>query len=78
MMGLCFVVIGLLNASVLLSGNRHAVALSFQFIMLLLLMMVVYSGQHYFGAFQFYGGLFGGVVQGIGIFLTMRFRNANN
>lgn len=71
-MGGCFVIVGLLNVSVLLNSKGQFLPLSFLFIMLLMLLMGAVSGGYYFGSAQLYGGMFGLALQSVAIVLTVR------
>jgi len=73
-MGGCFVIVGLLNVSVLLNSKGEFLPISFLLVMLLMLLLGAVSGGYYFGNAQLYGGLFGLVLQGVALFLTIRSR----
>ena len=73
MMGWCFVVIGGLQISWLwpLKANQSP-SKGASVAMLALLSGVIYSGYAFFGPEQFYGGIFGFVVQGAAFYLSFR------
>lgn len=78
MMGISFVVIGLLNASSLrkLTATEYPPLLSI-FAMLLYLAGVIFVGHEYNQSMQFYGGIFGAILTLICLFLTVKGRNAS-
>lgn len=73
MMGASFIVIGILNVSMLrnLPTSNKLPVLSIV-AMLFYLFCVIYVGYEYNQAFQFYGGLFGSVLTVLCLVLTMK------
>jgi len=73
MMGIAFIVIGLLNFSILRQMGKDAFPPIFPLLaMLLYLLCVVYAGHQFEQAPQFYGGLFGLLLTLICLVLSLR------
>lgn len=71
MMGVCFVIIGLLNLAMMAQVPKSAYPpKSMTAIMFLLMATVTYTGIHFFEAMQFYGGIFGMLILGIVLVLS--------
>lgn len=77
MMGVSFIVIGLLNISTLknLSKTDFPPILSLV-AMVLYQLCVTYVGYEYEAGFQFYGGMIGGILISISLLLTLTHKNS--
>ena len=71
MMGVCFVVIGLLNISMARLAQNQ-IPRGFTFSMMLLMASVSYAGYHFFTPFQLYGGIFGLSLLTLGFLYSFR------
>jgi len=73
MMGGAFFVIGLLNLTIFQMMKKEDYPPIFALIsMVIYLICVIYVGQTFNAAQQFYGGIFGMILTSIAIFLTLR------
>lgn len=72
MMGVCFIIISLLNVAFLRAIPEQFPPLGLLLMMMLLLAAVVYAGIHFFFVFQVYGGLLGLVLLSIASALHLR------
>lgn len=73
MMGGMMIIIGLFNIAFLrLIPKPTHPPIACIIIMMILLGMVVYSGQHFFGPEQFYGGLFGESLMLIALLFSLK------
>jgi len=75
MMGVSFVTIGLLLLVAYLRRGEAPGVMVFA-VLIMFLSAVVYSGVHYFGPKQIYGGLFGVVLNLTGLIFALRGRRA--
>ena len=73
MMGISFIVIGLLNSYILQRNSKHSALPTLPIIaMLFYQLCVIYVGYEYEQNFQFYGGIFGLLLLLICIFLNAK------
>lgn len=73
MMGASFIVIGLLNLSIWTKTAKSEALPILPFLaMIIYQLSVIYVGYEYEQAFQFYGGIFGGLVITSSLLLTLK------
>ncbi len=76
MMGICFIVIGLINISILrLVPKTKSLPLLPIIAMILYQISVVYVGYTYEGDFQYYGGVFGIILLFTCLIMTIKIKN---
>lgn len=73
MMGLLLIIIGLSHLLILkkVTQNQYP-PIAGSLIMILMLLFVMYAGYHFFGGWQFYGGMVGLVIQVSCLILSWR------
>jgi len=73
MMGVCFIIIGLLNLVFIRGiGKENFPPVGAIIVMMLLMSAVTYSGANFFGPEQFYGGIFALICLSISLVLNLK------
>ena len=73
MMGVCFIIIGLLNLVFIQAiGKEKSPPVGAIIVMMILMSAVTYSGANFFGPQQFYGGIFALVCLSISLILNFK------